>query len=75
MPKLPRDVSGEQALRAFMRAGYIHDHTVGGHAVLLQAADPRRRLVVPLHRAIKAGTLSKLIKDAGLTVDEFIELL
>jgi len=51
------------------------DHTVGSHAVLLHPSDPQKRLVVPLHRAIKVGTLGKLLKDAGLSVEEFIELL
>jgi predicted RNA binding protein YcfA (HicA-like mRNA interferase family) len=41
----------------------------------MHEGDPRKRLVVPLHRAVKVGTLSKLIKDAGITVDEFVELL
>jgi len=73
--KLPRDVSGDEAVRAFKRAGYVLDHTVGSHAVLLHPSDPQKRLVVPLHRSIKVGTLSKLLKDAGLAVEEFIELL
>jgi predicted RNA binding protein YcfA (HicA-like mRNA interferase family) len=75
VPKLPRDVSGQQAVKAFRRIGYSLDHTVGSHAVLMHEGDPRKRLVVPLHRAVKVGTLSKLIKDAGITVDEFVELL
>lgn len=75
MVKIPRDVSGDQAVRAFRRVGYVLDHTVGSHAVLLHTSDPRKRLVVPLHRQIKVGTLGKLLKDAGLTVEEFIALL
>lgn len=34
-----------------------------------------KRLVVPLHKALKVGTLSRLLKDAGLTVEEFIRFL
>lgn len=75
MPKLPRDASGEQVIRAFKKIGYVVDHTVGSHAVLLHGSDPRKRLVVPLHRVVKVGTLGKLIKDAGLTVEQFIDLL
>jgi len=73
--KIPRDVSGEQAVRAFGRIGYVHDHTVGSHAVLVHSSDPMKRLVVPLHRVVKVGTLGKLLKDAGLTPEEFIDLL
>ncbi|MFQ5817419.1 MAG: type II toxin-antitoxin system HicA family toxin [Terriglobia bacterium] len=75
MAKIPRDVSGDQAIRAFKRIGYVLDHTVGSHAVLLHGTDPRKRLVVPLHRVVKVGTLNKLIKDAGLTVEQFVDLL
>lgn len=75
MPKLPRDASGEQVIRALKKVGYVHDHTAGSHAVLLHPRDPRKRLVVPLHRVVKVGTLGKIIKDTGLTADEFIELM
>jgi len=75
MAKLPRDVSGEQVVKALRRIGYSHDHTVGSHAVLLFPGPPQKRLVVPLHRVVKVGTLGKIIKDAGLTVEEFLELL
>jgi predicted RNA binding protein YcfA (HicA-like mRNA interferase family) len=75
MAKLPRDVSGDQAIRAFAKIGYRVDRTVGSHAVLLHAADPTKRLVVPLHRVVKVGTLRRLVRDAGLAVEEFRELL
>jgi len=32
-------------------------------------------LTVPLHRELDRGTLRRLIRDAGLTVDEFLEAL
>jgi len=73
--KLPRDVSGDQAVRAFKRAGYVVDHIAGSHAILMHPKDLRKRLVVPLHPVVKVGTLSRILKDAGLSVDEFIDLL
>lgn len=33
------------------------------------------KLTIPLHGTLKRGTLSRIIKDAGLTVEEFVELL
>lgn len=38
------------------------------------AIPPHRRLVVPDHRVIAKGTLRALIRDAGLTTDEFVSL-
>ncbi len=75
MPKLPRDVSGERAVRVFGRAGFVVDHQTGSHVILVHSGDPRKRLSVPRHRALKPGLLLKLIKDSGLTVEQFIELL
>lgn len=75
MPKLPRDVSGERAVRAFGRAGFVTDHQTGSHIIMYHSNDPLKRLSVPNHRALKPGLLSKLIRDAGLTVEQFLKLL
>lgn len=75
MPKLPRDVSGERAVRAFSRVGYVVDHQTGSHIIMNHTTDPFKRLAVPNHRFLKPGLLSKLIKDAGLTIEQFLDLL
>jgi predicted RNA binding protein YcfA (HicA-like mRNA interferase family) len=41
----------------------------------MQRDDPYAVTVVPNHKTLKPGTLRKIIRDAGLTVDEFIALL
>lgn len=74
MTKLPV-VSGEEAVRAFARIGYEKDHQTGGHIILRHAAPPHRRLTVPNHRELSRGTLRALIRQAGLTVEEFVRLL
>ena len=74
MSKLPR-VSGREVVRAFARIGYEVDRQRGSHIVLRHRDPPHRRLVVPDHREVAKGTLRKLIREAGLTVDEFAELV
>ncbi len=74
MPKLPV-VSGIEAIKAFSKIGYEIDHQTGSHIILRQRNYPHRRLTVPNHREVAKGTLRGLIKQAGLTVEEFIELL
>lgn len=74
MTKLPV-VSGEEAVRAFARIGYEKDHQTGSHIILRHAAPPHRRLTVPNHRELSRGTLRALIRQAGLTVEEFVRLL
>lgn len=74
MPKLPV-VSGKEAVKAFGKIGYIPDHQTGSHMILRHINEPYRRLSIPNHREISKGLLRDLIKEAGLTVEEFIELL
>jgi predicted RNA binding protein YcfA (HicA-like mRNA interferase family) len=38
-------------------------------------ADPYAMVVVPDHKTMKPGTLRGIIRDAGMTVDEFVTLL
>ena len=73
MAKLPR-VSGRQAVRAFERAGWILKRRAGSHMVL---SKPGRQanLSVPDHPELAPGTLRRLIRDARLTVQEFVESL
>ena len=74
MSKLPR-VSGREVVRAFSRIGYEVDRQRGSHVVLRHRDPPHRRLVVPEHREVAKGTLRKLIREAGLTIDQFSELV
>jgi predicted RNA binding protein YcfA (HicA-like mRNA interferase family) len=43
--------------------------------MVLRRTEPYARVVVPDHKQIREGTLRRLIADAGLTVEEFLELL
>lgn len=74
MGRLPV-VSGRDAVRAFQKIGYELDHQTGSHMILRQRISPFRRLTVPDHRELAKGTLRSLIREAGLTVDQFIDLL
>jgi len=70
MPKLPV-VSGQEAVRAFEKLGYAVDHQTGSHIILRKTNPPYRRLSVPNHKTVAKGTLRALIRQAGITVDEF----
>jgi predicted RNA binding protein YcfA (HicA-like mRNA interferase family) len=71
---LPR-ISGRDVVAALSKIGYRLDRQKGSHMVLRQDATPHRRLTVPDHREIAKGTLRAIIREAGLTVEEFRELL
>jgi predicted RNA binding protein YcfA (HicA-like mRNA interferase family) len=73
MPQLPV-ISGRAARRAFERAGWVFDRQRGSHMVLVKPQTPVN-LSVPDHRELDRGLLRGLIRDAGLTVDQFLALL
>jgi predicted RNA binding protein YcfA (HicA-like mRNA interferase family) len=73
MPKLPV-ISGEEAVRAFERAGWSVDRRHGSHVIMLKAGN-LASLSIPQHRELAPGTLRALIRAAGMTVEEFVRLL
>ena len=68
-------VSGRQVVKALQKLDYILDRKRGSHMVLRQQTPPHRRLTVPDHKEVAKGTLRAIIRQAGLTVDEFTDLL
>jgi predicted RNA binding protein YcfA (HicA-like mRNA interferase family) len=71
MPKLPH-VSGKEAVKALERLGFAQVRQKGSHLILRRGPTG---CVVPLHREIKVGTLSGILKQAGVTAEEFIGAL
>jgi predicted RNA binding protein YcfA (HicA-like mRNA interferase family) len=72
MPHLPV-ISGDQFVKAVRKIGYNWDHTEGSHMILLHPSG--RRLSVPRHTELGSGLLRALIRDIGLSREEFIKLL
>lgn len=71
MPSLPV-VSGAEALRALQRLGFVVSRQKGSHIVLRRGS---QGCVVPNHRELKTGTLSGVLKQAGVSVEDFIHAL
>lgn len=74
MPKLPV-LSGRELVNIFRKAGFEFHHQKGSHMVLKQAEPPYLRVSVPDHKAIKRGLLRGVIREAGLSREEFERLL
>jgi len=72
--KLPTDLSGREVRAALERAGFVFRRQSGSH-MMLRREQPYARAVVPDHKQIRSGTLRRIIADAGLTVEQFIDLL
>jgi len=71
MPKLPH-VSGREAVRALEKLGFVQLRQKGSHLIM------RRGIigcVIPMHREIKIGTLTGILRQAGVSADQFIDAL
>jgi predicted RNA binding protein YcfA (HicA-like mRNA interferase family) len=68
-------ISGRDVVKALRRVGYEPDHRRGSHIVLRHVDPPNRRLTDPDHDEVAKGTLRAIIRQSGLTVDEFKALL
>jgi predicted RNA binding protein YcfA (HicA-like mRNA interferase family) len=68
-------LSGKQVCKILGKMGSHKDHQTGSHIILRQENYPHRRLTVPDHKELAKGTLRAIVRQAGLTVDEFEKLL
>lgn len=73
MSKLPR-ISGLECVSALSNAGFYVRRQRGSH-IVLRRDDPFAQIVVPAHKELDRGTLHAIIRQADLSVDEFIKLL
>jgi predicted RNA binding protein YcfA (HicA-like mRNA interferase family) len=75
MPKLP-SVSGERVVKAPKRAGFVQLRQKGSRVSLeKRIGDKVWKTVVPMHSEVAKGTLADILKQCGLTLPEFLELL
>ena len=70
MGKLP-GVNHQQAVRALEKAGFVIARQ-GKHVVMTNGV---RILTIPRHDPVNAITMFGIVRDAGLTVEEFRRLL
>ena len=74
MAKLPTDLSGRRLSNALQRVGFVLRRQRGSH-MILRRDQPLARVVIPDHKRVRAGTLRKILHEAGLTVDQLLDLL
>ena len=68
------NISGKQAAKAFEKAGWYKVGQVGSHLVMSKPGI-RINLSILQHKELAQGTLRALIRNAGMSVDEFLRLL
>ncbi|MCK4223914.1 MAG: type II toxin-antitoxin system HicA family toxin [candidate division Zixibacteria bacterium] len=73
MSKLPR-ISGQKCVKALEKVGFYFKRQEGSH-IILRRDEPFAQVVVPDHKELDRGTLRAIIRQVGLSVDEFMKLL
>jgi predicted RNA binding protein YcfA (HicA-like mRNA interferase family) len=75
MPKVPR-ITGKDAKKAFEKAGFLEDRQKASHCILKKPGH-KYVLSIPMHggKTLGIGLLKSQIDAAGLTVEQFIDLL
>ncbi len=75
MPKLPI-LSGLDVIKLLSRNGFQKIDQHGSHAILIKNVEARKlKVIVPLHKEIRIGTLLSILRQANLTREEFFKLL
>jgi predicted RNA binding protein YcfA (HicA-like mRNA interferase family) len=71
MPSLPR-ISGAEALKALQKLGFEKVRQSGSHVIARRGS---KGCVIPMHAELKVGTLAGLLRQADVSIGEFIAAL
>jgi predicted RNA binding protein YcfA (HicA-like mRNA interferase family) len=71
--KLPTDLSGQELVKVLLRVGFVVNRQKGSH-IILRRGNPHARVVVPDHKRVRPGTLHQILNQAGLTVEQLVDL-
>jgi predicted RNA binding protein YcfA (HicA-like mRNA interferase family) len=75
MPKLPR-VPASLVVKILYRAGFYRYHQSGSHIQLRHITRLELRVTIPFHnKDLNPKTLKTILKQAGISVDKFIDLM
>ena len=72
MSGLPR-ISGRDCVKILGKAGFYFKRQHGSH-IILRRDNPYAQVTVPDHKELDRGTLRSIIRQSGLSIDEFIKL-
>ncbi len=73
MSKLP-SISGKEYIKVLEKIGFYQKRQEGSHTVM-RRDKLFAQVVVPNHSEIAKGTLRAIIRDVGLSIEEFVSLL
>jgi len=71
MSKLPI-ISGQECINILIKNGFYIKRQQGSH-IILRKDDPFHQLVVPNHKKLDKGTLRAIIRQSGISLDDFLK--
>jgi predicted RNA binding protein YcfA (HicA-like mRNA interferase family) len=66
-------MSGQELVKVLLRVGFVINRQRGSH-IILRRGSPYSRVVVPDHNRVRPGTLRQILNEAGMTVEQLLEL-
>ena len=73
--KLPV-LSGRDVIRILSKQGFTIARQKGSHIILVrETKDGKKGVVVPNHKEIDKGTLLEIIRQSGMTKEDFLKLI
>jgi len=73
MSKIPA-LSGREIVKRLRPFGFEFDRQVGSHMMLRRQIPPAMTLSVPNHRTVKKGTLAGILRQADISLEEFLQV-
>jgi predicted RNA binding protein YcfA (HicA-like mRNA interferase family) len=73
MTKLPR-ISGRDCVSALLKSGFREKRQHGSH-IVLRRENPFAQVVVPDHSELDTGTLRAILRQAGITTEQLLDVL
>jgi predicted RNA binding protein YcfA (HicA-like mRNA interferase family) len=70
-----KPVSGKAAIRALERLGFARVRQRGSHVILKKMPEGETGCAVPLHKELAVGTLKGILKQAGVSPEDFMDNL
>ncbi len=76
--KVPRDINGEELIRALQRFGYHPVRQTGSHVrMACFLANTEHHITIPKHKSLRIGTLNAILQDVskhlGLEKEELLQ--
>ena len=64
-----------EIIKALQKLGFYKVSQKGSHAKYRKDGEPTRNVIIPMHSEVAKGTLQSILEQAGITLEEFKELL